>query len=678
MQNKGYYSSQDSSGGFATHPRNKATLSSSHYSHLPEDSPLRQRAMDLETKGKLIASALANATYALDAQKNALPVLLNLSKTISDTIRDRPEKEDHDIVTAFRDTAKRWLASIQKAEAEMNIPMALAYAPLPVLLSEINEIGDESIVSQDEKWEALITSVDNVVNELEECHLTGYGDVLNTHNTFMGESDKYQSDCERILSELHQTLKNKSNDVLEEQFTAKADDGNANISVPDNVPNYRLSIDDSPRQCQTCRFYKAQDGGRGECVVFDFSAKDNYVCDAWQAKRLSGSHTMVRNETVKTANAPINIERRNFSRDVTGDISVIGRRVDPVPIEDLRFEIIRETQYKHDTQTYRYLVKRFLPGDIVYSKMFRTLAEVTGVSDIDGQKCYELRFINEQGESAGSAITLGADLEPRGRGATKSRKNNKIVIKSSDDIDSMIEITRDVHDTLKRIVDDHKDITANPISYANLISPLNKHMLQVMALPLWANVTTGPKRKYFRALQDATYSIGSARIVLHQALIEAGKRQNADEPKKMIAEEIIDGQNKALDRLENALQKVADCLTLPSATHGDEAPGIKKYTGHHINDAIIDLAIDSVAHNSYRLPQDNPPDGYVLIEVVRFADDQKAVETTLKDIGDLNGIAVTDRHTGDIKYIKSNVISTSTENTNADNLKSTVLFSVSV
>jgi hypothetical protein len=65
-------------------------------------------------------------------------------------------------------------------------------------------------------------------------------------------------------------------------------------AVPDNVSNYRVAMDVSPRVCGNCRFFEGADGVTGNCKIYSFSAKANHLCDAWQAVNLTPTHTPVR------------------------------------------------------------------------------------------------------------------------------------------------------------------------------------------------------------------------------------------------------------------------------------------------------------------------------------------------------------------------------------------------
>ncbi len=98
-----------------------------------------------------------------------------------------------------------------------------------------------------------------------------------------------------------------------------------------------------------------------------------------------------------------------------------------------------------------------------------------------------------------------------------------------------------------------------------------------LASDIFQNVTTGPKRKYFRAVQNAMVSVGAARQVLfdsYKTINYLKARPASPQVKAQMYEAAVTAQKQAYDRIQDALKMVQDSLTMPSATHGYEAPGI--------------------------------------------------------------------------------------------------------
>jgi hypothetical protein len=379
----------------------------------------------------------------------------------------------------------------------------------------------------------------------------------------------------------------------EENAARKLNNGSKNMSeVPDRVPNYHIAIDASPRVCGNCRFFKGQKSVNGHCEAFDFTAQSNYVCDAWQAISVTSYHTPVRTDSSYRAESGYNyadlsegrvegqrLETLNPVEGIDAQIHVdYSRRTEPEPNAVYRETTPGDALVEKGTPGNTRLLperaaeKQFLPGEVVYSKSLRTYAVIQSAMKIGDILYYSLKLVRPDGAAWGSGISPASeDLQLRSNKAFKA-------VRSLDEVSDYIEVTRTVYKAVRAVVEAHRDITANPLSNRDELTPLREQIMSILSQPMFEGVHTGPKRKYYRAIQTALSAIGGARQILFESYRTISDLNNSERAKNnndQIKTVMQKAQKDALSRLKFALKQVEDALVLPSATHGDPAPGIE-------------------------------------------------------------------------------------------------------
>jgi hypothetical protein len=400
-------------------------------------------------------------------------------------------------------------------------------------------------------------------------------------------------------------------------------------SMPDNVPNYHLAIDGSPRVCGTCRFFQ---NDNSQCKAFKFKANADYVCDAWQGKALTSVHTTVRNDryTEKSSTTIPEIPEYKLETTELDDLPVYTEKSSVTFAEIPEYKL--ETTELEDLPVYtenmiiRSINDKFLPGDTVYSKSLRTLAVIETVTNYKNFNIVGLKLIDNRGGAWGSAFTHTKDLIIKRNKATKQSTKTF-------ELESLIAIIREVYEALETITKQHADFVKFPISNKDLLTPLQNHMIKIMQMPHWINVTTGPKRKYYRAMQHATHSIGGARQILFEGYKDVTfmKKNNVD--MQIIKNRMYNAQKDSYERVQTAFEYIRDSLLLPSATHQQDAPGIKVVTTT-IKNAMQELTQESFADN--RNSNELLPDTILTVDVnsglLTISEATEYIERSVKEI----------------------------------------------
>lgn len=342
-------------------------------------------------------------------------------------------------------------------------------------------------------------------------------------------------------------------------------------SVTSVPPNYQLSDGDSPRQCSTCKFFKNVVGGSGHCELYNREVKAKYICDVWQGQDLTTFHTPVRK-----------ISPKSYT-ETEGEVWATSQDVDPdskvwvTNVVNYNEEDERHTEPFPDNDLSRAVLKDFLPSDVVYLRSMRSLGRIESLVDVDGTTIYSVKLMDGNGNVTGMAYTYSEDLTARSSKAIKGGFKSVSLKSLDDDLHQMVQIVRSFYKSLDAICTEHSDVREKPLDNTNVLTPLRDAMLTELESPLFDNVATGKRRKYFRALQSAMTAVGAARLVLFEAFKVVNMLSNSSGEKSLDDQRhvMLKAQQDAYDRLEWARKMLYDSLVLPSATHGDEAPKIK-------------------------------------------------------------------------------------------------------
>lgn len=407
------------------------------------------------------------------------------------------------------------------------------------------------------------------------------------------------------------------------------------VEEDDGIPNYHLAIDVSPRVCGSCRFFQNIDGKTGNCSVFDFVARANYVCDAWQAITLTASHTPVRSvDGVKAEiqNTPL------VSEVIPGKVQ--GQTVVLVPSGEVPQDVTVSGTYTEGSTSSTALVstpitvetivsRGILPGDKVYSESLRSMGVVTSTVKIDGVEglVCSIRLIDGNGVEFGTAQVAEADLTRKTEKALKKEGEPKKKVKSEEDMSvsqpvnevvipveegvqvqeiptsktdieemrkdevaKMVARVRAIRSEVNSVIEQFALIEGNPsattkwISNKEHINPLIKMLNDELNSPLFEGVKTGQKRKYYRAMQNCEYAVGAAKQVLfssYKEINDLNEKSSTDASKASFyksekRKSALNGQRACYERLKTALAYLDDSLLLPSATHNEDAPGLSE------------------------------------------------------------------------------------------------------
>lgn len=664
------------------------------YSGLPEDSPVRKRAREFEEQFSAAHYAYEKATERLESQKNAAQRLESIANSIASNIRTKQQvwegtvqktNDSSAIESEYEKAIQAWRSStehaLSKADDIKLWEVSPKFTQAFVSLASV-DVKSTNPFGQDRKFDVAVQQFDEAVEQLHEVSKNGGGSILSAYR-----------EAERNYAEYTEGLKQMSKDItraasvnpasksqvlrlLETSKGATRNDDNAA-----NVPNYRLALDTSPRVCGSCRFFEWTEGtDEGRCSAFDFTAKAKYTCDAWQAEALTSVHTAMRDEgrrsMMRRKDADTNWNEPTYESPVEyidgtpeeDQGRVTGRQHVNQHTSDEEIVVVDEINYSvpekpDDNAALRAANKNYLPGDVVYSRALRTLAVVQGAVNMAGNKVYSLKLIDNKGGAWGSGISFGDDLQPRSKTATKKARRRM----KSDDIADMVEVTRSVYKALKQVVETHSDLMSMPLSNKDVLTPLQEDMLSVMENPMFDSITTGQKRKYYRALQKATHSIGAARQVLFEGYktINVIRRQDAS-AKSQMRDIMLKAQQGAYDRVLQAFENIEDALTMPSATHGDPAPGVKKVirrgtSRKDLYDGVFDIVASNVDYDNISPISEGLPFGTVEFEV------SKTVKGGIKQAqADLNGMMSQVKNLENKSNLEVNIIEGNTTNKSFD------------
>lgn len=360
-------------------------------------------------------------------------------------------------------------------------------------------------------------------------------------------------------------------------------------NVPETVPNYHLAIEASPRVCGNCRFFQGSEGVKGLCTIYEFQARSNYLCDAWQSRDVTPFHTPVRAQleegqvdmSQKSELQSPMIHMTPTYQETPGRVP--GQHIVLTEVNEVLESTQEDINYTNDdlhedvpefSAPNQLLDGEYLPGDVVYSKSLNSLAVIDSKQHIEGQTVYGLKLM---GHNSGTALSYFEDLSPRSKQATKadSLLDYDEEDAMAEDLDSAIEVTRDCYRSLKQVVDTHSDTVSQPMRIDTVLSPLKAQLKEVLAGNTFAGVKTGPKRKYWRAIQDAYASVSAARQVLFEGYKEVSflKSSGASNENRMRVWQ--KAQQDSYERVVRAHDFVKSALTIASVTHGTEAPGVE-------------------------------------------------------------------------------------------------------
>lgn len=588
---------------------------------LPENNPIRIRAQEFEKQFSPAFHALYDTAERLEDQKVAALALRDLANNISTEAREKQQEWEAKVsqTAGARSVHEEYDQAISQWKTQTE---RILQNHGGLRLWEVSPKFSQSLVKfaveasqepfgEDRHFDEAVSLLDDAIKELHEVNAEGGGDILSAYQKAQQEyADKLER-LKQMDSDVQRAIERGAKKSSGE-FSFLSDQSNPFDDLP--APGYRLALDTSPRVCGSCRFFEWQEGtAEGHCHAFGFTAKANYTCDAWQAQSLSAIHTAVRDEGQKDMNYNRSAKQRPlYTSSVDEKDGTPKEMLGRVPGQTTVSQNINESEIEvHDDFNYsipqtpdenaalRFARNEFLPNDLVYSRALRTLAIVQDVAEVSGNKVYSLKLVDSRGGAWGSGISYGEDLQPRSKSAMKMRPRRRA---KSDDLQDMVEVTRSVYRALEGVVQNHEDLLETPLSNKDVLTPLQQDMLKVMEDPMFDNITTGPKRKYFRALQNATHSVGAARQVLFEGYrtISTIRKENPS-AKSQMRDVMLKTQRGAYERLKSALKQVHDALTMESATHGDPAPGIKIFktdmTKKELQDGMFELVAANVSHD---------------------------------------------------------------------------------
>lgn len=236
-----------------------------------------------------------------------------------------------------------------------------------------------------------------------------------------------------------------------------------------------------------------------------------------------------------------------------GKVRYINRVKDVEPTSELTSEISDTDQYAHDIKGKTSLGQTkgqpfYLPGDRVYSKTCKTLAEVRNSSVVNGENLYSIRMIDKFGSVHGYAVVHETDLTPRSMRAIKRMQ----VKASRGTIENHMKVViRDLQD----IKDEHKDYQNNPIPVEK-IDAVEERVKNLLANKDFDEASSEMKmRKYVRAMQDIEHSLSAAGHLIRNAQEISDEMDN--EGIKNINEHT---QRNVYDRVMKALSRAEESL----------------------------------------------------------------------------------------------------------------------
>lgn len=574
-----------------------------NYEVLPVDSPVRKRAELAEENFAPVYRDFVRARLAFTMQKSAASRLESIANDLANELSGKSDKWRNisgDNKTAHLVTSP--LESMLSVYVDRISSSLQEYGFVPEQVSPTLNNAFFALASLDTEHEnpfqtlefdAALQLVYDAIEELGVVKRGGGGDILSNYQSANTEVVEYTKRLNEMAHDVEKSagIKSEGGVVLadEQQMHDELKRTTVNNGIfthethsNQRTPNYRIAFETSPRVCGSCRFFEwSGEDNVGHCYAFDFDAKANYTCDAWQSESITSVHTPVRNETPSKMryNKNVTTDHINYGHSVPG--AVVGQNITTEELDDIDVYQIEDIQYgdvrdEHENAVYRASRQKFLPGDYVYSKSLRSYGVIQSVGQVHGKDVYGLNLIGHNGTLSGTAATYSSDLIPKSKSATKHEKSRRV--KSNEDVQEFVVVTRDVNNALETILDTHHDLQSNPLSNKDVLQPLYEQIASIMDRPMFGGITVGPKRKYYRALQSAFVAIGAARQILFAAYREIKQlKDNGHTNKEVWRDIMFTAQQKAYNRLVTAQNHVFTALTLPSATHGHRAPGTRRF-----------------------------------------------------------------------------------------------------
>lgn len=571
------------------------------YMSLHPKNPIRQRAESLDKTYRIIGSKRWKAQIQYNAQRKLAADLIDTVRSLQSALVDFQNAESQSEKTLKAQRAQ----IIYDGMRSFFDAKSVRASDISGNLGRVIRIVDATPIVSINAVDGIVGDLDDSISDLEEVSQKGSYPTVSEFNEAVREFEQVQASVDKMKRDVRTALYSQEGVVQTfggaKSMSEKAVKQNYRLldeayqektvkvegAIPSNVPNYRLAIDASPRLCGNCRFFNGSDDPNyGFCTAFEFNAKPNYLCDAWQSQNLTAIHTAVRSTTKnnsqegdyplhsKTPIIPVHGEPHGKNGVVEGIVHPI------IALQDKPFDLQVAEDYNAPQEPEQNAVMRgsakdFLPGDVVFSKSLNSLAIVNSAVLYEGAKMYGLKLIDGRGVSRGSGFSYANDLQLRGKSAVKTEGRRSTTKMLDDDLNNMIETVRSVYKAVKSVVDEHQDLRMSPLSNKDVISPLLSDVVKVMTTPEFTNITTGPGRKYYRAVQNAMVSLGAARQVLFEGykVINFLKR-NETSTKGSIPEVMMKAQADCYARVKEALGHLEDALLLPSATHSTDAPGI--------------------------------------------------------------------------------------------------------
>lgn len=610
-----YFAGADSAGGFAVPadyggtPSETDTVLDEHnqdasdsakyvqelykkYEDLPPKNIVRQQAEQYLAFYNQTRNLYEQAKLLLEKQKAAAGVvqlalsgIIQLVNEYRDTWSAEVLNDNSDVVTneiqTFIDKSTDKISYIISQYEGIEI-YDLSVVPIQKLqgLSLSDDIDGE-FFAEDGPFDDFVLGLNTTLSRLKEIQENGGGIIRVNFEGLSLQEEKLRESVDDMQDLIQTEMVRTKNVEVDTRLLEELEEP-VNTSVPQDVPNYRLAIDASPRVCGNCRFFKGDEGLYGNCTSYDFTARANYICDAWQSIPVPSA---------KTYNQGHNMRYRSKAEMIDNDGSpeitpgkVPGSVIQPdANAHDVNWEAVDINyslpQPSDENAVLRNTEKQFLPGDIAYSHALRSLIIIKAMGQTGRLKYYVVDMIDGNGTRFGTGITISEDMTPRSKQAVK--RNRGITSVKNEEIDGLDEViseTKAVYQMLEKIVATHADLINNPLSNKDVLSPLREQLIQIMEKSIFQNVRTGQKRKYYRALQDTLYSVGAARHILFSGYktINYVKRMEPNNKTK-IRHVMVKSQKDAYSRLKIALRQVEDALTLPSSMHNMPAPGLKQY-----------------------------------------------------------------------------------------------------
>lgn len=421
------------------------------------------------------------------------------------------------------------------------------------ILEDMNALDSKHNISLDESiTKAFIEEALDMIKKNQGITLHARLEQLcNRENGF---HKKFIGDLERDINMLID--KNNSPDIKSARLLEVVLNKEKSVDsdgTPSNVPNYRVSIDNSPRVCGNCKFFASEGGIDGNCNYYKFVAQANHICDAWQGG-------------LTTAKADIITQDNPAPRAGVVPAADVLMEIEP---DDTELLLNRDIIYQaENTPGLRAATEEIVPDDVVYSKALRTFGIVQNIATIDNIKYYQLKLIDSAGKVTGSGFAPQTDLQIRSKSAFKT--NLGIAAQVDTDVSDVLNETKDIFNKIKEYVDTHGNLSTAPLTNSETITPLQIYITESLTKSVWSNVKTGPKRKYWRAVQTALSSVGAARQILFEGykVVQQLNKSNIKDLNNKVQIVTQKAQQDAYERLKAALKSVEDALTLPSATSG--------------------------------------------------------------------------------------------------------------